>query len=130
MTCLRAGIQKKWNGGSAMRGLKRGPIFSVNPQNRVAVATLLMLAVLFAVSGNAFAMAVPAAGTFAYDLYDIGVNQLLLGPIGFVAGVAFMAIAAVLAIRQMIVPAAGVVLGGAFLLKANTVVQSIGSIIS
>jgi len=113
-----------------MRGLKRGPIFSVNPQNRIAVAALLMLAVLFAVSGNAFAMAVPAAGSFAYDLYDIGVNQLLLGPAGFVAGVTFMAIAAVLAIRQMIVPAAGVVLGGAFLLKANTVVESIGSIIS
>ena len=34
-------------------------------------------------STNAMAMTVPAAGSFAYDLYDIGVNQILLGPIGF-----------------------------------------------
>ncbi len=81
------------------------------------------------ISVNAMAMAVPAAGSFAYDLYDIGVNQILLGPIGFVAGVACMVFAAILAIRQMILPAAGVVLGGAFLLKADAVVQTIGATI-
>jgi len=74
-------------------------------------------------------MATPAAGSFAYDLYDIAVNKILLGPIGFVAGVAAMVFAAILAIRQMILPAAGVILGGAFLLSASTVVQTIGSII-
>jgi hypothetical protein len=90
------------------------------------------LAVLFAacfISAHAMAMAVPAAGSFAYDLYDIGVNQILLGPIGFVAGVACMVFAAILAIRQMILPAAGVVLGGAFLLKADAVVQTVGAMI-
>jgi len=80
-------------------------------------------------SANAMAMAVPAAGSFAYDLYDIGVNQILLGPIGFIAGVASMVFAAILAIRQMILPAAGVVLGGAFLLKADSVVQTVGAMI-
>ncbi len=90
------------------------------------------LAVLFAaclISVNAMAMAVPAAGSFAYDLYDIGVNEILLGPIGFIAGVACMVFAAIMAIRQMILPAAGVVLGGAFLLKADSVVQTIGAVI-
>lgn len=82
------------------------------------------------VSTNVMVMTVPAAGSFAYDLYDIGVNQILLGPIGFVAGVACMVFAAILAIRQMILPAAGVVLGGAFLLKADAVVQTIGAVIS
>ncbi|MCP4338627.1 MAG: hypothetical protein GY799_06980 [Desulfobulbaceae bacterium] len=81
------------------------------------------------ISTNAMAMAVPAAGSFAYDLYDIGVNQILLGPIGFVAGVACMVFAAILAIRQMILPAAGVVMGGAFLLKADAVVQTVGAMI-
>ena len=80
-------------------------------------------------TANAMAMTVPAAGSFAYDLYDIGVNQILLGPIGFIAGVACMVFAAILAIRQMILPAAGVVLGGAFLLKADSVVQTIGAVI-
>ena len=90
------------------------------------------LAVLLAaclLTANAMAMTVPAAGSFAYDLYDIGVNQILLGPIGFIAGVACMVFAAILAIRQMILPAAGVVLGGAFLLKADSVVQTIGAVI-
>jgi hypothetical protein len=33
-------------------------------------------------------MATLAAGSFAYDLYDIAVTQILLGTIGLVAGVA------------------------------------------
>ena len=97
------------------------------------VKAVTILAVLTAacllISANAMAMTVPASGSFAYDLYDIGVNQILLGPIGFVAGVASMVFAAILAIRQMILPAAGVVLGGAFLLKADSVVQTIGATI-
>ena len=92
-----------------------------------AITVLVTLCCLIA--SNAMAMTVPAAGSFAYDLYDIGVNQILLGPIGFVAGVACMVFAAILAIRQMILPAAGVVLGGAFLLKADAVVQTIGATI-
>lgn len=89
----------------------------------------VLVALHFLMASNAMAMTVPAAGSFAYDLYDIGVNQILLGPIGFVAGVACMVFAAILAIRQMILPAAGVVLGGAFLLKADAVVQTIGATI-
>ena len=93
------------------------------------LTALVLVMTLCLISSNAIAMTVPAAGSFAYDLYDIGVNQILLGPIGFVAGVACMVFAAILAIRQMILPAAGVVLGGAFLLKADAVVQTIGAMI-
>ncbi len=98
------------------------------PQTRI-YTLLAVLIFLCLISSNALAMTVPAAGSFAYDLYDIGVNQILLGPIGFVAGVACMVFSAILAIRQMILPAAGVVLGGAFLLKADAVVQTIGATI-
>lgn len=98
------------------------------PQSRI-YTLLAVLIFLCLISSNALAMTVPAAGSFAYDLYDIGVNQILLGPIGFVAGVACMVFSAILAIRQMILPAAGVVLGGAFLLKADAVVQTIGATI-
>ena len=43
--------------------------------------TTWMAAVLLTLfqAGNALAMTVPATGSFAYDLYDIGVNQILLG---------------------------------------------------
>ena len=97
-------------------------------QARVVTGFVVFFAACL-ISPNVMAMAVPAAGSFAYDLYDIGVNQILLGPIGFIAGVACMVFAAILAIRQMILPAAGVVLGGAFLLKADSVVQTIGAVI-
>ena len=100
---------------------------SLNQAKIITAVTVAVAACLLSV--NAMAMAVPAAGSFAYDLYDIGVNQILLGPIGFVAGVACMVFAAILAIRQMILPAAGVVLGGAFLLKADAVVQTVGATI-
>ncbi|BCO09249.1 hypothetical protein GF1_16250 [Desulfolithobacter dissulfuricans] len=72
----------------------------------------------------------PASGTFAYDIYDVGVNQILKGPIGFVGGVGAMVAAGVMAIRQMLLPAAATVLGGAFLLKADSVVSTLGAIIS
>lgn len=104
------------------------PREKVNQSKIISILAVLVAACLM--SANAMAMAVPAAGSFAYDLYDIGVNQILLGPIGFIAGVACMVFAAILAIRQMILPAAGVVLGGAFLLKADSVVQSVGAMIS
>ncbi len=94
---------------------------------RTLIAALTPVCLALAV--NAMAMAVPAAGSFAYDLYDIGVNQILLGPIGFVGGCACMVLAGITAIRQMLLPAAGVALGGAFLLKADSVVQSIGAVI-
>ena len=82
---------------------------SFTPQRKQIRQAKIMtgFAVLFAAclpSVNAMAMTVPAAGSFAYDLYDIGVNQILLGPIGFIAGVACMVFAAILAIRQMILP--------------------------
>lgn len=92
---------------------------------------IMVLAAIFAGlwTSNVMAMAVPAAGSFAYDLYDIGVNQILLGPIGFIAGVGFIVLAAILAIRNMYVPAGGLVLAAAFMLKADTVVQSFGGMI-
>ncbi len=104
--------------------------FNVTAPIKKGLLKKAMIAVtICCMSSSAMGMTVPAAGSFAYDLYDIGVNQILLGPIGFVAGVACMVFAAILAIRQMILPAAGVVLGGAFLLKADAVVQTIGAVI-
>lgn len=97
------------------------------------VKRLAFSQVLVAIFGffatNAMAMAVPAAGSFAYDLYDIAINSILLGPIGFIAGVGFIVLAAIMAIRNMYVPAGGLVLAAAFMLKADTVVQSFGGMI-
>jgi hypothetical protein len=86
-------------------------------------------AACFLAASQADAFTAPAAGTFAYDIFDIGVNQILKGPIGFAAGVGAMVAASVMAIRQMLLPAAATVLGGAFLLKADSVVSSLGALV-
>ncbi len=96
-------------------------------QSTKVVLALVIFSIF--VAGQAFGMTRPAAGSFAYDLYDIGVNQILLGPIGFVGGCACMVIGAIFAVKQVLLPAAGAVLGGAFLLKADSVVESVGALI-
>lgn len=105
-------------------------LFPAGLRHKKAIAGLLVLgsACLLA-AGNADAFTAPVAGSFAYDIYDVGVNDILKGPIGFAAGVGSMVAAAVMAIRQMLLPAAATVLGGAFLLKADNVVTSLGALI-
>ena len=70
----------------------------------------------------------PAGGTFAYDVYDIAVNSILKGPIGFVCGVAAIALGAISAIKADIMTAVPAVLGGAAVLKADAIVESLGAI--
>ena len=101
--------------------------FDTNTHARTLTIFLVFATCLMA--SQAMALSAPGSGTFAYDLYDIGINQILKGPIGFVAGVACMVLAAVLAVRQMLLPAVCCVLGGAFLLKADSVVETIGAVI-
>lgn len=93
--------------------------------------TTVALATVYILLGSArvaLAITAPASGTFAYDVYDIGVNKILNGPIGFVAGVGAMAIGAVSAVQQKIFAAVPAILGGAVLLNADNLVTSLGMI--
>ncbi|MFB3925192.1 MAG: hypothetical protein ACE14T_03980 [Syntrophales bacterium] len=81
---------------------------------------------IFLAARDAFAIGAPAAGSFAYDIYDLSVNSILKGPIGFVAGLGAVAYGASLAIRQNIGGAIPALLGGAALLKADAIVTSLG----
>jgi len=89
---------------------------------------VITLAVVMLYSA-ALAIVAPAAGTFAYDVYDVAVLKMLQGPIGFVGGVAAMIIGAVLAIQGKIMGAIPSICGGAVLLKADALVTSLGAII-
>lgn len=105
-------------------------LFPLGLRNKKTITALSVFGVACLVAANnADAFNAPVAGSFAWDIYDIGVNQILKGPIGFAAGVGSMVAAAVMAIRQMLLPAAATVLGGAFLLKADSVVSSLGAMI-
>ena len=74
------------------------------------------------------AITAPASGTFAYDIYDIAVNSILKGPIGFVGGLGAIVFGAVNAIRGQVLPAIPSILGGAALIKADSIVTSLGMI--
>ncbi len=76
-----------------------------------------------------FAITAPAAGSFAYDVYDIAVTKMLQGPIGFVGGASAMVVGAVMAIQGKLMTAVPAIVGGALLLKADTLVTSLGAII-
>ena len=76
----------------------------------------------------ALAFSAPAAGSFAYTVYDVAINQMLNGAIGFVAGVSAMVLGAVMAIQQKIMLAIPCILGGAVLLNAETLVTTLGAV--
>ena len=92
---------------------------------KIALLSMLMVAV----AGTAMAFTAPVATDFMYDLYDVAVNDILTGPIGFVGAIMAFVAAAVLAIRQMVLPAVGTILAGVFLLKADTLVAGLGAMI-
>ena len=99
-------------------------------RNVVTLIYFMILAVTVTLIqvGPAFALARPTGG-FAQDLYTIAVDDILGGPIGFVGGIGTMAVAAILAIRMMFLPAVGAVLGGAFLLRGDNIVESLGMMV-
>jgi hypothetical protein len=99
---------------------------------QLRVSTMVvMLAMLVLAAAPTISMAItaPAAGSFAYDVYDIGVNQILKGAIGFLGGVMAIVVGCIMAIRAMILPAIPAIIGGAVLLKADAIVTSLGAII-
>jgi len=99
-----------------------------NKEQRTVILTLVSVLMLSVVQ-IAQAINTPAANSFAYDLYDIGVNKIVKGPIGFVGGVVAMVAGAIAAIQARILLALPAILGGAALLKADSIVSSLGAII-
>ena len=79
---------------------------------KIALLSMLMVAV----AGTAMASWRASASVY-------------VGPIGFVGAIMAFVAAAVLAIRQMVLPAVGTILAGVFLLKADTLVAGLGAMI-
>jgi hypothetical protein len=80
-------------------------------------------------ANDAMAITSPAAGSFAYDVYDTFVNGILNGPIGFVGGAAAVTYGGAVTAQgnyPMGVPA---VLGGVIILKADAITQTLGMLV-
>lgn len=98
-----------------------------NRADFIALAVFVGLGILF--NTPAFAITAPTSGSFAYDVYDIAVNKILQGPIGFVGGVATIVYGAIVAARGQLLGGVAPMLAGAALLKSASIVQSLGAVI-
>ena len=105
-------------------------INEISERNKILVPALIVGAmVMAAVAPDAFAITAPTDGSFAYDVYDIAINEILKGPVGFVCGVGAIAFGAFSAIRSQIFPAVSATLGGGALIKSDAIVTSLGMLI-
>ncbi|WP_353684394.1 hypothetical protein V4D30_01000 [Thermodesulfovibrio sp. 3907-1M] len=98
-------------------------------QTKILLGGIIGLWAVMFVAPEAMAIvSTPAQGTFAYDVYKIAVEDILKGPIGFVCGIGAIALGAVNAIKGQVFTAIPAVLGGAALLKADSIVSSLNMI--
>ena len=87
----------------------------------IAVLCLMLITAL-----PSFAITAPAAGTLFYDVYDIVVNSMLKGSLGFVAAIFVFMMGIGLFFMQKIIPGVITVVCAALLIKADAIVVSLG----
>ncbi|MBB6117759.1 hypothetical protein F4826_004738 [Rahnella inusitata] len=91
--------------------------------------TLFSLALAALVIGDAaHAFTTPAAGSFGYNIYDIAINKVAKGPIGFVGGGWLIATAAT-KMNEGWVRALPYAIGGSCLIKVDELTTSLGALI-
>jgi len=91
--------------------------------------TALVLAVFtFLMAGGAHAITAPATGSLFYDAYDIVINSMLKGAVGFVAAILIFAMSIGLFLMQKVVPGIVGIVCAAILIKADTIVTSLGAV--
>jgi len=88
----------------------------------------VLLGLTFLMAGGAHAITAPAAGSLFYDAYDIVVNQMLSGAVGFVAAILIFAMSIGLFLMQKVVPGVVGIVCAAILIKAPSIVTSLGAV--
>lgn len=92
---------------------------------------LLALFALFTatlMTHQAMAITTPAANSFAYDLYDVGVNNILNGAPGFIGGLFGVVYSATKIASNWIAAVLGI-LGSTAVLQADNITTSLGALI-
>jgi len=92
------------------------------------LTVLLSSAAVVLLQGTASAVTLPTSG-FAYDVYDIAVNKIVMGPIGIAGIVGSIAYAAYSTVTARALPAILGVVGAALIAGARTISTSLGAII-
>jgi hypothetical protein len=94
---------------------------------KVVTAFFMVLALLL-VSQGVFAFETPATGSFGYNVYDIAINKIASGPIGFVGGAWLIAMGST-KMNEGWTRALPFILAGSCLIKLDEITQSLGAII-
>jgi hypothetical protein len=79
-------------------------------------------------AGTALALSTPAAGDLGYDIYSLFMS-IKDGPVGYAGAGIGVAGAAFLGYKSQWIPAIGALLGTGAILKANTIVESLGALV-
>lgn len=116
---------EKFQKRALLASVPAAPSLTDKPMNLRAV--LAGGALLFA-SGVAGAFTAPAAGDFGYDVYDIVVNQILNGPIGFIGGVALIVFGATQIMKNWFATILCII-AGTVLIRADALVVTLGKLV-
>lgn len=91
-------------------------------------ADLLLALLLTFAASTAMAFTAPATGAFGYDVYDIVVNQILNGPIGFIGGVALIVLGVTKIMTNWMLTILCII-AGTMLIRAEDMVVTLGATI-
>ena len=98
-------------------------------RSRKALFFAVLAVVLFLASAlPSFAITAPTTGSLFYDVYDIVVNSMLKGAVGFVAAILVFMMGIGLFFMQKIIPGVIAVVCAALIVKADAIVTSLGLI--
>ena len=87
---------------------------------------IYMLFLYVVIPAALYAWTTPASGSFAYDVYDIAINKIAKGPVGFVAGAASLAGSIFAATRSAWITSGCLAVGAGLIYKLDTIAQSLG----
>lgn len=94
------------------------------------VATIGLFALVISLGAiQAQAITAPTAGSFMYDAYDIVVNSLLKGALGFVVAMFVFVTGIAMFFRQMIIPGIICIVCTALIIKSDLIISSLGMVI-
>ena len=108
--------------------MMRGSAFLSSKWTQRCFTALVLAGLTFLMAGGAHAITAPATGGLFYDAYDIVVNSMLKGAVGFVAAILIFAMSIGLFLMQKVVPGIVGIVCAAILIKADTIVTSLGAI--
>jgi hypothetical protein len=112
---------------ATVRGMQ-GSAFLASKWTQRCFTALVLAVFTFLMAGGAHAITAPATGSLFYDAYDIVINSMLKGAVGFVAAILIFALSIGLFLMKKVVPGIVGIVCAAILIKADTIVTSLGAV--